>query len=205
MVERWNPFILKGVLTPETQSWQHLSTAAFHNMVIVLLIRILLHIWHPCYVLIEQRIIFWHIFYEITTAINLITIIFLHISVWAWFVLEWTVCLAGIVSHVRALSMGWCMTRKEETEMADGTRSMDSPPLLYSHSAFHPFVPGSDITINGAIHWHTIPHLNVPILWENYTMAKASLLYTWVMWHFSAKDELTYRIKEEKMCHKSKK
>lgn len=76
MVERWNPFILKGVLTPETQSWQHLSTAAFNNMVIVLLIWILLHIWHPCYVLIERRIIFWHIFYEITTAINLITIIF---------------------------------------------------------------------------------------------------------------------------------
>ncbi len=98
-MERWNPFILKGVLTPETQSWQHLSAAAFNNMVIVLLIRILLHIWHPCYVLIEQRIIFWHIFYEITTAINLITIIF-----FAHF------CLSVVCAGVDRLSCGYCQS-----------------------------------------------------------------------------------------------
>lgn len=75
-MERWNPFILKGLLTPGARRQQHLSMTAFNNMVIVLLIRVLLRIWHPCYELIEPHIIFWHIFYKIMTAINLITIIF---------------------------------------------------------------------------------------------------------------------------------
>lgn len=181
-MERWNPFILKGVLTPETQSWQLLSTAAFNNMVIVLLIRILLHIWHPCYVLIERRIIFWHIFYEIMTAINLITIIFLHISVWAWFVGEWTVCLAGIVSHV-----GYALSRRDSAWPEQ--RGWKWPAVHASQThlrssvlAQHPFVLGSDITISRAIHWRIIPPLYTYMFPFYEKIIRRQKLCTCILW-----------------------
>lgn len=152
-MEGWNPFILKGVLTPETQRWQHLSMAAFNNMVIVLLIRILLHSWHPCYVLIERRIIFWHIFYEIMTAINLITIIFFHT-----FLSERGLWQSGPFV-LRVLSV-MCMLFRHDLSEGDGNgrqwRSTDSPPLL--HSTILLF-RGVISLLVGAIHWRIIPPL----------------------------------------------
>lgn len=120
-MERWNPFILKGLLDPGAHCQQHLSAAAFNNMVIVLLIRVLLQIWHPCYVLIEPHIIFWHIFYEIMTAINLITIIFSVISVLTRFVGECSICLGPLrlpLMHSLPAMAARCMTLMEDAEMA---------------------------------------------------------------------------------------
>ena len=155
-MEGWNPFILKGLLTPGAHCQQHLSMTAFNNMVIVLLIRILLQIWHPCYVLIEPHIIFWHIFYEIMTAINLITIIFSVISVLTRFVGECSIRLGRVVTH--ALSGAVAQWRSawpqwKPREMAN--RASVRTPLLIAEPPS--FVLGSDITIKEAIHSHIIP------------------------------------------------
>lgn len=153
-MERWNPFILKGLLTPGTHPPQHLSMTAFNNMVIVLLIRVLLQIWHPCYVLIERHIIFRHIFYEIMTAIHLITIIFSVISVLTRFVEECSIRLwPCVVTH--ALS---CMVAQRR----DLNGTLRKWPIeLRPHSKLiaepHSFVQRSDIAIKEAIHSHIIP------------------------------------------------
>lgn len=140
MVERWNPFILKGLLTPGAHCQQHLSMTAFNNMVIVLLIRVLLQIWHLCYVLIELHIIFWHIFYEIMTAINLITIIFSVISVLMRFVGECSIRLGRVVTHALSGTVAQCMTLMEATEMANWA-SVRTPLLIAEPPSF---VLGSD-------------------------------------------------------------
>ena len=99
VVHPWN--------TPQPR--EQLSVPAFNNMVIVLSIKVLLRIWHPCYVLIEPHIIFWHIFYEIMTAINLITIIFPVISVLTRLCVCVCVCGAWAIGH---LSWLCCQSRK---------------------------------------------------------------------------------------------
>lgn len=152
-MERWNPFILKGLLTPGAHCQQHLSMTAFNNMVIVLLIRVLLQIWHSCYVLIELHIIFWHIFYDIMTAINLITIIFSAISVLTRFVGKCSIHLGHVVTHALSGRVAQCMTSMEATEMANWA-SVRTPRLIAEPPSF---VLGSDITIKEAIHSHIIP------------------------------------------------
>lgn len=152
-MERWNPFILKGLLTSRAYCQQHFSMTAFNNMVIILLIRVLLQIWHPCYVLIELHIIFWHIFYEIMTAINLITIIFSVISVLTRFVGKCSIHLGCVVTHALSGTMVQCMTLMETMEMAN--RAYICTPQLIVEPP--PFVLGSDIAIKKAIHSHIIP------------------------------------------------
>lgn len=145
-------------------------------MVIVLLIRVLLRIWHPCYVLIERQIIFWHILYEIMTTINFITF-FSHSA---------SLDLDKVCGRAAHFS---CVPFHSSIRLYDGivhdpgekkgfkmmtVLTLWPPPFFHCPGLLLSFVLGSDVTVSRSYSlWNsTFAHLNFFSLWENYTMEK---------------------------------